>query len=50
MEFFTYENKIFTLNDELYNEIVKNEKILEEIRERIEYRIVNYFSRKYMEV
>lgn len=50
VEFFTYENKIFTLNDELYNEIVKNEKILEEIRERIEYRIVNYFSRKYMEV
>ena len=50
VEFFTYENKIFTLNDELYNEIVRNEKILEEIRERIEYRIVNYFSRKYMEV
>lgn len=50
VEFFTYENKVFTLNDELYNEIVRNEKILEEIRERIEYRIVNYFSRKYMEV
>lgn len=50
VEFFTYENKVFTLNDELYNEIVRNEKILEEIRERIEYRVVNYFSRKYMEV
>lgn len=50
VEFFTYENKTFTLNDELYNEIVKNEKILEEIRERIEYKIVDYFRRKYMEV
>ena len=27
----------------------KNKELLKEIRERIEYRVINYFSRKYME-
>lgn len=49
IEFFTYEDKVFSLNDKLYDEIKRSEEILQEIRERIEYRVVNYFSRKYME-
>lgn len=49
IEFFTYEDKVFSLNDELYDEIKRSEEILQEIQERIEYRVVNYFSRKYME-
>lgn len=48
-EFFTYEDKIFSLNAELYKEISRSEELLQEIRERIQYRVVNYFSRKYME-
>lgn len=49
MEYFTYEDRIFSLNKELYEEILKNKELLKEIRERIEYRVINYFSRKYME-
>lgn len=48
-EFFTYEDKIFSLNAELYEEISRSDELLQEIRERIQYRVVNYFSRKYME-
>lgn len=50
IEFFTYKDKIFSLDDNLYKEIIKNDELLKEIRERIEYRVINYFSRKYMEV
>ena len=49
MEYFTYEDRIFSLNKELYEEILRNKELLKEIRERIEYRVINYFSRKYME-
>ena len=49
MEYFTYEDRIFSLNKELYEETLRNKELLKEIRERIEYRVINYFSRKYME-
>lgn len=48
-EFFIYKNKNYILNLELYEELEKNQNLLEEIKERIEYRIKNYFRRKYME-
>ena len=48
-EFFVYEDKKFILNLDLYNELRENKSLLAEVRERIEYRVINYFSRKYME-
>lgn len=49
IEFFSYENKRFILNSLLYDEIKSSSYLLEEIKERIDYRVVNYFRRKYME-
>lgn len=48
-EFFTYENNIFSLNSGLFKEIQNNKALSENISERLEYRNINYFSRKYME-
>ena len=47
-EFFTYEKPNFILSDELYKEL-NNDEYMKEVKERIKYRIINYFSRKYME-
>ena len=49
IEFFSYENKRFILNSLLYDEIKSSSYLLEEIKERIDYRVINYFRRKYME-
>lgn len=48
-EFFTYENDTFTLNNSLYNEISNSTFLLNEIIERLKYKVTNYFNRKYME-
>lgn len=48
-EFFMYRDKVFFFNEELYQELVKNKELLKEALERVEYRKINYFSRKYME-
>ncbi|WP_300358711.1 DEAD/DEAH box helicase family protein [Fusobacterium sp.] len=47
-EFFIYEKPNFILNKELYKEL-NNYEFMKEVKERIKYRIINYFSRKYME-
>ncbi|MGL5123279.1 MAG: hypothetical protein ACRC6K_03845 [Fusobacteriaceae bacterium] len=48
-DFFSFEDKKFKLNEELYNEIRDNSQIFQEIKIRIKYRSKNYFKRKYME-
>lgn len=48
-EFFSYGNKKFSLDFSLYEELKNNNYLLEEVKERINYRIINYFNRKYME-
>lgn len=48
-DFFTYENDNFILDTSLYNEISNSNFLLNEIKERIKYKITNYFNRKYME-
>lgn len=49
IEFFTYYKDNFILNNDLYNEIKNNNELLENILDRLEYRNINYFKRKYME-
>ena len=49
IEFFTYENDNFILDESLYNEISNSTFLLNEIKERIKYKVTNYFNRKYME-
>lgn len=48
-EFFTYENDVFSLQPDLFKEIQNNNALLDNILDRLEYRNINYFSRKYME-
>ncbi|NME35042.1 MULTISPECIES: DEAD/DEAH box helicase family protein [Fusobacterium] len=48
-EFFIYENDNFILNKDLYIEISNDKDLLGEILERLNYRNINYFRRKYME-
>lgn len=48
-EFFSFEDEKFILNETLYNEIKENRGLLESILDRLEYRNINYFRRKYME-
>ncbi|WP_300343505.1 DEAD/DEAH box helicase family protein [Fusobacterium sp.] len=47
-EFFQYIKPNFILSDQLYKEL-QNDEFLKEVKERIEYRKINYFHRKYME-
>ncbi|MGL4936167.1 MAG: hypothetical protein ACRC51_11895 [Cetobacterium sp.] len=49
LEFFEYKNNIFYLNEKLYNEIQNNSTLLKNILDRLNYRNINYFNRKYME-
>ncbi|MGL4653448.1 hypothetical protein [Cetobacterium sp.] len=49
IEFFEYKNNIFYLNEKLYNEIDNNSTLLKNILDRLKYRNINYFNRKYME-
>lgn len=49
LEFFEYKNNIFYLNEKLYNEIENNSTLLKNILDRLNYRNINYFNRKYME-
>ncbi|WP_197053391.1 hypothetical protein [Cetobacterium sp. ZOR0034] len=48
-DFFEYKNNIFYLNEKLYNEIKNNYMLLNNILDRLNYRNINYFNRKYME-
>lgn len=45
--FFVFKDNTFILEHELYLEIRKDPNILNEIRDRLEYRNKNYFNRKY---
>lgn len=49
IDFFDYSDGFFNLNYELYKEIKNNKSLFENILDRLEYRKVNYFRRKYME-
>lgn len=49
IQFFKYENNLFSLDEKLYNEIRDTSILLEHILARLEYRNINYFRRKYME-
>lgn len=48
-EFFTYEDDTFKFNQDLYKEISTNSALFSNILDRLEYRNINYFRRKYME-
>lgn len=48
-EFFRFVDDKFKLNGELFKDINKNKELLEGILDRLEYRNINYFRRKYME-
>lgn len=48
-DFFIYKNKKFILDFSLYEELKNNSYFFKEAKERIDYRIINYFNRKYME-
>ena len=48
-EFFSFIDDKFKLNDELFKDIMENKELLENILNRLEYRNINYFRRKYME-
>lgn len=47
-KFFVYEKSNFILSDELYEEL-NNSEYMKDVKERIKYRLISYFSRKYME-
>lgn len=49
-ELFIYEDKKFSLSLELFNEILENKNVQEDIKNILKYRNINYFNRKYMEV
>ena len=49
IEFFTFIENKFRLNSDLYKEILSNKELIENILDRLEYRNINYFRRKYME-
>lgn len=48
-EFFSFVDDKFKLNGELFKDISENKELLEGILDRLEYRNINYFRRKYME-
>lgn len=49
IDFFNFIDDNFILNYQLYKEIEANKKLLLNILDRLEYRNINYFRRKYME-
>lgn len=49
IDFFSFIDDNFILNFQLYKEIRINKKLLENILDRLKYRNINYFRRKYME-
>jgi superfamily II DNA or RNA helicase len=48
-EFFSFDGNEFSLNDKIFEEIESNEVLLKHILDRLQYRNINYFKRKYME-
>lgn len=48
-DFFYFKNSTIFLNDDLFNDLIINKKIIICILNRLEYRNINYFRRKYME-
>lgn len=49
IDFFSFKDNKFYLDTDLYKEILLNDELLKNIIDRLEYRNVNYFRRKYME-
>ena len=50
-QFFNYDSdkKIFYLNKKVYEILKDNKEMIEKIKDRLEYRKISYFKRKYGE-